>query len=375
MSSRPSRNRCWTESSSGKSTSRSIAGASSVRRSTSIVNSSDGSASTAREQLLADLGDTTHRHETVLRRVVAEDVAEARRDHGLEAELLDRPHRVLARGAGAEVRAGDEDRRAGEPLVVEHELRVVAPLGEQALLEAGALDPLQPVARDDLVGVDVAAVERHGGALHDAYGFHQSRVLRGGEVAGDRGGGGDGGGDEVRAAAAALAALEVAVRRRRAPFARRELVGVHGEAHRAARIAPVEAGGGEDRRADLRPRPAASPPTTRARRACARRDATCGPRTTSAAARRSSMRLFVHEPMNTVSTRDVADRRAGGEAHVLERPLGGRRARRGSANESGVGHAIVDRRRPGRGSCPTRRGDGSRRRRARPPCRTSRRRR
>ena len=46
-------------------------------------------------------------------------------------------------------------------LVVEHEVAVVAPLGEQALAEAGALDPLQPVARDDLVGVDVGAVERH----------------------------------------------------------------------------------------------------------------------------------------------------------------------------------------------------------------------
>src|ERR1700691_261984 len=59
-------------------------------------------------------------------------------------------------------------------------------------------------------------------------------VGRRGEVAGDGGGGGDGGGDEVGAAAAALAALEVPVGRRRAAFAGRELVGVHGEAHRAA---------------------------------------------------------------------------------------------------------------------------------------------
>mgnify|MGYP001824285397 CR=1 FL=1 len=36
------------------------------------------------------------RHEAVLRAVVLEDVGEARRDHGVEAVLLDGPHRVLA---------------------------------------------------------------------------------------------------------------------------------------------------------------------------------------------------------------------------------------------------------------------------------------
>jgi hypothetical protein len=51
------------------------------------------------------------RHEAVLRAVVAEDVAEARRDHRVEAALLDGPHRVLARRADAERRPGDEDRR------------------------------------------------------------------------------------------------------------------------------------------------------------------------------------------------------------------------------------------------------------------------
>ena len=50
------------------------------------------------------------RHEAVLRAVVAEDVREARRDHGVEAVLLDRPHGVLARRADAERRPGDEDR-------------------------------------------------------------------------------------------------------------------------------------------------------------------------------------------------------------------------------------------------------------------------
>src|SRR5204862_2259565 len=67
-----------------------------------------------------------------------------------------------------------------------------------------------------------------------------------GEVPGDRRRRGDGGGDEVGAATATLTSLEVAVRRRRAPFARDELVRIHGEAHRAPRLAPVEPRGAED---------------------------------------------------------------------------------------------------------------------------------
>src|SRR5665213_1979206 len=52
--------------------------------------------------------------------------------------------------------------------------------------------------------------------------------------------------DQVCAAFVALPAFEVAVRGRGATLARLELVRVHGEAHRAARLAPVEAGGLEN---------------------------------------------------------------------------------------------------------------------------------
>ena len=46
----------------------------------------------------------------------------------------------------------------------------------------------------------------------------------------------------MRAATLALAALEVAVRRTGAALTRRQLVGVHAETHRAARLPPLEAG-------------------------------------------------------------------------------------------------------------------------------------
>src|SRR5215204_5851101 len=66
------------------------------------------------------------------------------------------------------------------------------------------------------------------------------------EVAGDRGGGGHRGTDQVGAAAGALPSLEVAVRGAGTALAGQQEVRVHAQAHRATRIAPFEAGGGED---------------------------------------------------------------------------------------------------------------------------------
>src|SRR4029077_12905182 len=66
------------------------------------------------------------------------------------------------------------------------------------------------------------------------------------EVAADRGGGRHGRAQEMRAPAGALAPFEVAFRRRGAPLAAGEDVGVHAEALRAARLAPLEAGARED---------------------------------------------------------------------------------------------------------------------------------
>src|SRR6266851_945027 len=66
------------------------------------------------------------------------------------------------------------------------------------------------------------------------------------KMPGDGGGGGHGGADEVSAPAASLAALEVAVAGGGAAFAFGELVAVHGYAHAASCLAPLEAGVAED---------------------------------------------------------------------------------------------------------------------------------
>src|SRR6478735_2430579 len=83
-------------------------------------------------------------------------------------------------------------------------------------------------------------------SLQVSAGSDRGQVGGGGELAHDGGGGGDGGRDEVRLHAGALTAFEVAVRGGRAALAGSEVVGVHADAHRAARAAPLGARGLED---------------------------------------------------------------------------------------------------------------------------------
>ena len=181
------------------------------------------------------------RQQADLRAVGEEDVGEARGDDRLEAVVLQRPRGVLAAGAAAEVRAGREDRVLGQAPA-----GLLRPVVEQELAEARALDPLQELLGDDLVGVDVGARERGDGTLDDLDRFHLVPLPDVDEMALDRGRGRHLRGDEVGAPAAALTALEVAVGGRGAALARLEDVRVHAQAHRAARGAPVEARGAED---------------------------------------------------------------------------------------------------------------------------------
>src|SRR6185369_5988399 len=61
-------------------------------------------------QQIAMLAFAEHnREQAVLQRVAAEDVGDLARQHGAEPEISQRPRRVFARGAAAEVAASDED--------------------------------------------------------------------------------------------------------------------------------------------------------------------------------------------------------------------------------------------------------------------------
>ena len=123
-------------------------------------------------------GRDLHRQDAVLEAVVVENVAERGRDHAGDAEILERPGRVLARGAAAEIVVGDQDLRLAVGRLVEHEIGIlaavvaVAPLGEQALAEPGALDRLQILLGDDHVGVDIDHPQRRRDAFEHGELFH-----------------------------------------------------------------------------------------------------------------------------------------------------------------------------------------------------------
>ena len=127
------------------------------------------------QQRMVELGSDLHREQALLGAVVAEDVGEPGGDDRFEAVVHERPHGVLTGGAGAEVVPGHQNGGAHVLGMVEDEVAVVAPFGEQPGTETGALDALEPVRGDDLVGVDVGAVERHGAPGDDGDGLHQSR--------------------------------------------------------------------------------------------------------------------------------------------------------------------------------------------------------
>src|SRR5262245_3687583 len=252
---------------------------------------------------LVDLGlRQGDRQEAVLQRVVLEDLPERRCDYGAEAVVAQRPRRVLARGADAKVLAREQDLRALVTRLVEHELGVLAPRGEAGVAEPGALDRLQVLLRNDLVGVDVRAVERHDEGFQDGELVHQRHVLTSTKC-------------PAIAAAAAIVGLTRCVRPP-APWRpsklRFEVEAQRSPASSLSGFMPRHIEQPGSRHSNPASRNTLSSPsfsacaftnpdpgTTIARRML---EAILRPFTTAAAARRSSMRELVHEPMKILSS-------------------------------------------------------------------------
>src|SRR5207245_11110853 len=103
-----------------------------------------------------------HREQACLVAIRQEDVGEARGHDRAEARVANRPRRVLARRPAAEIGAGDQHRCALVLGPVEREVLGLPPVIEKEGAVAGALDALEELLGDDLVGVYVGAVEgRH----------------------------------------------------------------------------------------------------------------------------------------------------------------------------------------------------------------------
>src|SRR4029078_10541128 len=100
-----------------------------------------------------------NQQQSVLERVLVEDVAEAGGEDRLDAEARQSPHCELPRTSASEVRPCDDDCRAAKRLSIEDELRilraieVVTPASEQAIARIVLETPL-PRSGDYRVRVD-----------------------------------------------------------------------------------------------------------------------------------------------------------------------------------------------------------------------------
>ena len=107
-----------------------------------------------------------HREKSVLGAVVGKDVSERRGNHGAESEIRQRPHRVLARGTAAEIFPRNQNAGACVTRLVQNKpsvllpIRCKSPVIKQKLSKARALNPLQKLFGNDLVGVNVDAIQR-----------------------------------------------------------------------------------------------------------------------------------------------------------------------------------------------------------------------
>ncbi len=178
-----------------------------------------------REELRVNVVRHHDRQQRILQRVAFEDVGERGADHGAEAELRERPRRVLARTAAAEVIAGEQDLRRPVPRGVFRmksgfriALRVIAPVAEELLVEAFLRRGLQKAGGDDLVRVDVVVRASARGAIRKGERVSQDGPHVSDDAGEGAGGGGQGRGEEG-ASAFALTAFEIAVAGRDAVLA------------------------------------------------------------------------------------------------------------------------------------------------------------
>jgi len=124
------------------------------------------------------LGREADRDDAAAKAVAVEDVAETRRDDGAKSALAKRSRRGLARGAATEIGAGHEDFGMRPGLAIEDEIRIRravgfhAPFSKQAVAQALLGGAREKPRRDDLVGVDVVAHERHCQTGMTDEGFH-----------------------------------------------------------------------------------------------------------------------------------------------------------------------------------------------------------
>jgi hypothetical protein len=121
-----------------------------------------------------------HRKHAILHTIVGKDIGERWRNEDAKTEILERPHGMFSRGSTTEILSRYQNTRARIARMVENKRRVVlaiagaAPIEQQKLAEPGALNPLQKLLGNDLIGINIGPMKRRNTTFVDANGFHGS---------------------------------------------------------------------------------------------------------------------------------------------------------------------------------------------------------
>src|SRR3984885_15446826 len=132
------------------------------------------------EQFVEGFLGNADRQNAVLETVVVEDVTERGGDDEADAEIEQRPWRMLAARTAAEIVAGNQHLGVAIGGLVEDEIGVLAAvvvvtlLREQSLAKAGPLDGLQILLGNYHVGIDIDDLQRCRNALQRGELFHRS---------------------------------------------------------------------------------------------------------------------------------------------------------------------------------------------------------
>src|SRR5919202_4402946 len=119
------------------------------------------------DKLVVGLLVDPDRQKAILECIVREDVGEVGRDDRLETCSLQRPRRMLARAAAAEIVARDQDFRARRLGLVQREIRtrlsilIHTPVCKECIPQPCLISHLEIPCRDDLVGVDIGLRQCH----------------------------------------------------------------------------------------------------------------------------------------------------------------------------------------------------------------------
>jgi hypothetical protein len=114
----------------------------------------------ARHDFFDLFGSERDRQHAILEAVIREDIGKRRRKDRPKSKLAQRPRCMLPRRSTTKILPRNKNRRAFVTWLIENESWIRTPIVKQKLTKPRTLDAFQKLLRDDLIRVNVRAIER-----------------------------------------------------------------------------------------------------------------------------------------------------------------------------------------------------------------------